>query len=82
MYNTDYEEKYVTKTPIETAKISPSAVVPVVATIEPVDIKEPPFQTVTANFYASNSTSRTTPTYSVPFSAGVPVVMTRAKLDN
>ena len=35
---TDYEEKFVTKAPIDTAKPSPIAVVPSVATIAPVDI--------------------------------------------
>ena len=53
---TDDEERVVKKAPIETAKQSPSAAVPVVTTRAPVDIEKPPFQPVTNTLSFSSST--------------------------
>ena len=49
------KKKVVTKAPIETAKPSPSATVPVITTRAPVDIERSPFQYVTATLSSSIS---------------------------
>ena len=90
---TDDKEKVVKKSPIETAKPSPSDAapiktakprpidaVPIVATRAPVEIKEPTFQTGTDTLSDSSSTSRNSPTFAFLFSDLVPIVVTRAPI--
>ena len=81
MDNTDAEGKGVKKSPLETTKPSPSSAVSVVVTIAPVDIEEPPFQTVTHTLSSSSSAPRTAYTSAVPFSYGLPIVVTRVSIE-
>ena len=47
----------------------------------PVDIEEPPFQTVTTTLSSLISTSRTASKYEVPYSAAVPRFVTKAPIE-
>ena len=73
--NTYDEEQVVTKSLVDTDKPSPSDEVSIFVTRAPIDSEKPPFQTVDDTLSSSSSTPINTSTYSLPFSAGVTVVL-------
>ena len=79
--NNNDEGQVLTKLPIETAKPPTSDEVHIVVTKSPVDIEEPHFQPVTATLSSSVSIPRTSSKFVLPFSYGVPVVVTRVPIE-
>ena len=81
MHSADDEEQVVKKSPIETAKLSPSAALPVVVEIKSIEIKWSSLHPVTSGLSSSILTPRTASTYAIPLSVVVHVVVTISSIE-